>query len=594
MTTSYNLPNIRTLLNEGFTDEELRRLCYDGPDFRPVYDQLARATGKTAIIDVLVEHADRHVLLDGVLAWARRHNPARYAMYRPYYEGPRRVFISYKRNVEPDAPLAQHLFETLTGAGHQVFIDQTMKVGVAWAEEIRRQIEGCDFLLVLLSEASANSEMVAQEVRFAHQHYQRTGKARLLPVRVDYAAALPYQLSHYLDRLQYAEWGSPADNDRLARQLLEAVDDLDSLITPPAEAPAVSEELFAAPGPSADPRFIETLREPSGAVRLRSEFYVEREGDRELHRELAKLYGATVTIRAPRQCGKSSLLIRGLAQAQKGGAKTVLLDLQPVDDSCWQSLDTFLRYFAEALVTRLRLDPAEVEKSWRSALGPSDKLTYLVEEYVLPEAGARVVLAIDEADRLLRTNFHDTFFGLLRFWHNSRAMNETWENLDIIMAISTEPHLLIKDVTQSPFNVGLKVRLEDFNEAQVRDLNERYRAHLAERDLADFMEMLGGHPYLTRKVLYTLVTQSLTWPELAGLLPAAASPVGDHLRRYLWLISQQPDLYEAVKQILLRGRCPDEMLYYRLSRAGLIKETDSRACRFRCRLYETYLKEHLA
>ena len=45
MAEGYYLKNIRILLNKGFSDEELRHLCYDVPDFRPVYDELAQNTG---------------------------------------------------------------------------------------------------------------------------------------------------------------------------------------------------------------------------------------------------------------------------------------------------------------------------------------------------------------------------------------------------------------------------------------------------------------------------------------------------------------------------------------------------------------------
>lgn len=63
MPKRYHLSQIRTLLNQGFTDEEIRQLCYDTHDFRPVYDQLTQTTGKTEIIHRLVEHADRKDLL---------------------------------------------------------------------------------------------------------------------------------------------------------------------------------------------------------------------------------------------------------------------------------------------------------------------------------------------------------------------------------------------------------------------------------------------------------------------------------------------------------------------------------------------------
>lgn len=82
----YNLKNIRILLNEGFTDEELRRLCFEEPEFRPVYDQLAQETGKTKIIDYLLQHVERKLLLDRLLILAKEHNPARYEKHQPYHD----------------------------------------------------------------------------------------------------------------------------------------------------------------------------------------------------------------------------------------------------------------------------------------------------------------------------------------------------------------------------------------------------------------------------------------------------------------------------------------------------------------------------
>lgn len=86
MTKHYYLHKIHVLLAYGFNDEELRRLCYDVPDFRPVYDQLARGTGKADIVDRLVEYAEQKVLLETLLELAKKHNPARYVKHQPYYE----------------------------------------------------------------------------------------------------------------------------------------------------------------------------------------------------------------------------------------------------------------------------------------------------------------------------------------------------------------------------------------------------------------------------------------------------------------------------------------------------------------------------
>lgn len=504
------------------------------------------------------------------------------------------VFISYKRHAEPDEPLAMRLRTALEQAGHRVFIDQTLPVGVAWAQAINRQIEASDFMIVLLSAASVQSEMVAAEVAYAHKHYQNTGKAKLLPVRIRYNELLPYQLSHYLDPLQYAQWAGDEDSESLIRQLLDAIRqfaDLQSTVALPLTDGDV--RAMTAPKPYADPRFLETLHEPGGAVRARSDFYVARAGDDLLHRELAKPHGTTTTIRAARQSGKSSLLVRGIAQARAQRSKVVYLDLQPVEPRALETLDGFLHYFATHLVTQLRLDPAEVDKAWRGGLGAPDKTTYLLEEYVLPAIDTQMVLALDEVDRLLGTPFQDTFFGLLRFWHNSRALNELWEKLDLVLVISTEPHLLIKDVTQSPFNVGQKIRLDDFTGGQVQDLNERYRLPLDDANLPDCMTYLGGHPYLTHKALYTLVTEDMTWSQLKAALAEGGYSFGDHLRRYLWHLRDQPYLRDALKRILRHGDCQDETVFYRLLQAGLIKGSSRQACTLRCGLYADYLKDKL-
>jgi hypothetical protein len=248
---------------------------------------------------------------------------------------------------------------------------------------------------------------------------------------------------------------------------------------------------------------------------------------------------------------------------------------------------------SDLLVTQLRLDPMAVDKAWSGGLGAPDKTTYLLEEYVLPAIDTQMVLALDEVDRLLGTPFQDTFFGLLRFWHNSRALNELWEKLDLVLVISTEPHLLIKDVTQSPFNVGQKIRLDDYTVEQVQELNSRYRLPLPAADLPDFMTYLGGHPFLSHKALYTLVTEDLNWSQLKRALSEGGYSFGDHLRRYLWHLRDQPELRDALKRILRHGDCQDETLFYRLLQAGLIKGSSRQACTLRCGLYADYLKDKL-
>lgn len=81
---SYNLKNIRKLLTEGFTNQELRRFCQDEQAFRPVYEQLTQYSSTVEIVDLILDHAQRKLQHEAILDWAREHNPDRYKRHQPY------------------------------------------------------------------------------------------------------------------------------------------------------------------------------------------------------------------------------------------------------------------------------------------------------------------------------------------------------------------------------------------------------------------------------------------------------------------------------------------------------------------------------
>jgi hypothetical protein len=504
-----------------------------------------------------------------------------------------RVFISYKRHVAPDEPLAMELYTALKLAGHEPFIDQTMTIGTEWAREIEQQIADSDFLLVLLSDASVHSEMVAKEIECAHRQSQHTDKARILPIRVAYTERLPYQLRPYLDRIHYAEWFHERDTSALLQQVLTALATRQPLPASPFVGATPTTHSAAIPRPAADPHFLQTLPEPGGALELDSTLYIERQSDAHLRRELRSPGRTLTTIRAPRQSGKSSLLIQGIAAAQQEGRRTAFIDLQFVDQSYLESLDRFLYYFGSAVLEELDLDPEAIEPFWERAQAPTMKFTALMERYILAQDDTRLVLAIDEADRLLRTEFRDTFYGAVRAWHNKGARDKRWKRVDIVLAISTEPHLLIHDVHQSPFNVGSRIHLDDFTPDQVAELSRRYQLDLDVHTHTALLHLLNGHPYLTSKALALLVTGRMTWEQLQRDACDERGPFGDHLRRYMWLLRDEPDLQHALKQIIQTGQCPDEVAFYRLSQAGVVQHSRSAGCRCRCQLYTDYFRERL-
>jgi hypothetical protein len=520
---------------------------------------------------------------------------------------PAYLFICYKRNVDPDQRLANYLHEFLTTKGHDVFIDGTLRTGEAWLEEIDRQIKASDFLVVLLSKESADSEMVQAEVRRAYEYRKLQGRPRTLPVRIAYEGLLPYSIDAFLDPLQYVVWESEADNERVAQDILAAIEDrlpkkapiqarpvAEELIISEDGRPVADNETVQPPLPEFDPRILKKLTVPGGAVKLCDELYIKREADERLKDQVDQMveWGTTTTIRAPRQTGKTSLLMRGIHYAREQGVNVVALDFQGFSSNQLASLDVFLRELADSICDELDMDEDAVEQSWRGSQSAPRKLRRFIEKHVLSVFDEPIVLAMDEADRLLQTGFYKDFFGLIRFWHNRRASHKVWEKLNFVLVISTEPYLLIDDIHQSPFNVGLNLDLADFDEAQVRDLNRRHGSPVARSNLSHLMELLHGHPFLTRRALYTMVTEHITWSELARNAHTDHGPFSDHLKHQYWTIYDKPELKKALKEIVDTGLCSDEVALLRLLRAGLVRGSGD-VCTCRCELYRLYFKDKL-
>jgi hypothetical protein len=133
-----------------------------------------------------------------------------------------RFFVSYRRRADDDVRLAKLLVEELRKAGHEVFIDVDIRVGTDWPAEITRHIQWCDYLVVLLSEDSIDSEMVQGEVRLARQYRRDDSSPHMFPVRVRYEGALDYELTSYLGRLQFILWRGSGDDATVVGAVLSA------------------------------------------------------------------------------------------------------------------------------------------------------------------------------------------------------------------------------------------------------------------------------------------------------------------------------------------------------------------------------------
>ena len=503
-----------------------------------------------------------------------------------------KIFISYKRNTEPDTPVATAVYEALR-VDHEVFIDTTIQVGQKWAEEIQQAIKDSDYLISFLSGSSVHSEMVVAEIETAHHHEKAHGKPVILPVRLDFKEPLVYPLSAYLNPLQWAVWNNDKDTPKLIEELKQAISggklsvDTDSDAT----GSLLSSEKEI---PTASANILRDLGSPEGTMHQQSPFYIERESDEDALNALRDIQGVTITIKGPRQMGKSSLLNRLLFGGQEKDMRTAFIDFQLIEGSSIENADIFYRQFCSLLSWEFELED-RVEEYWKNPLGHVQKTTNYLQRYLLKEISndSQILLAMDEVERMFASPFRSDFFSMLRSWHNNRARGGEWPRLNLALVTSTEPYQFIADLNQSPFNVGQIVELTDFGLEQVMDLNHRHHSPLNDGEVGQLFELLGGHPYLTRRALYLIASGRDTFLEIIENSYQDNGPFGDHLRNYLFRMGDQKHLKDGLMQVIKDQRCADEHVFFQLRGSGLVKRVDNSVLP-RNRLYEEYFKKRLS
>lgn len=502
-----------------------------------------------------------------------------------------RIFISYKQGREPDESLAIAVSKALS-QHHDVFTDQIDLIGTHWVERIEAELGKTDFLIVFLSQHSVNNEMLKAEIEAAYYLAQKQGRPVILPVFLTSAPPVDYLFSTYLNDISWASWGNETDTPKLIQELQQAIlGDSLPINTNSAKDAMISRVLIPVqniprPLPKAQP-----LEIPGGTMDADSRFYVVRSSDAIALNTIEQTGGVTMTIKGSRQMGKSSLFVRVKTRAEKVEKRVVYLDFQSFDRSDLQDCDQFYLQFCEYLTDALDLEN-RVANYWQSPLGNSLKCGRYVSREILKSIDSSLVLVMDEVELVLETSFRADFFGMLRSWHNNRAIAPVWKKLDLVLITSTEPYQLIDDLNQSPFNVGQMIDLVDFDTDQIAYLNQQHNSPLNQQQLLRLIKLLAGQPYLIRLALYRLASGQISVMELFAQATSDNGPFGDHLRYHLFRMNDKPELREGLLQIIRQNRCDNESVIFRLQGAGLVRR-EAQVVLPRCQLYATYFQEHL-
>jgi hypothetical protein len=329
---------------------------------------------------------------------------------------------------------------------------------------------------------------------------------------------------------------------------------------------------------------------PGGAMPLESPHYISRAADDEFRQAIARR-AAIVLVKGARQVGKSSLLARALADARQRRASVAFTDIQALGLDDLRSSSTLYQALGRSIAEQIGLT-SSILNTWNDNDSPNTNFSRYVQRSVL-RTQQHVVWGLDEVDRLVGREYAVDVFGLFRSWHNRRALDPAapWGRLTLAIAYATEPHLLIADVNQSPFNVGVRVSLEDFSAAEVLALNERHGSVLeSPAAVQRLMALVGGNPYLLQ-CAFDELRRGVSFETLERDASREAGPLGEHLRRLRAVLQKEPALELAMTAVLRDGTCPDRDSFYRLRSAGIIHGASPSDARPRCGLYRQLTSE---
>jgi len=278
--------------------------------------------------------------------------------------------------------------------------------------------------------------------------------------------------------------------------------------------------------------------------------YILRRADVELEDEI-RINDYYPYILAARQSGKSSLISRAFATLRNDKIfRLAHADLNRYTFSEIHTYRQFLAYLFEDIGDLLNFNEYQKDCLNDVCLKPFPIDAFI--RFIIDLMDERLVICIDEIDQLMECTFKDDFFSQIRATFNKRSEHPELRKVQFILSGAAPAHLLIKDRTRSPFNVGREVKLNDFDDEQLKKLilaGWHDQKELVEEGAERLRYWANGHVYLSQVILDRLYKE---YSDQVKLRPFRL--IIDEIAQNILKQSQNNDNFTTIRDRLIADR----------------------------------------
>jgi tetratricopeptide (TPR) repeat protein len=327
------------------------------------------------------------------------------------------------------------------------------------------------------------------------------------------------------------------------------------------------------------------------------ELYVERDADRQLASIVANM-GRPGYVLVARQMGKTNLLLHARRKADASGL-FVYLDLS----NSFPDIRSFLRNIIDVAVETMST-PGDVMRQIRLARSNLDMLPHKEHEWelrtLLGEFQGQFVICLDEIDALTKSEYSDQVFSFVRsVYFSGRANFPEFERLTYLLSGVAEPSDIIKNRDISPFNIGEKILLQDFNIGEFQELVGRANLSMPAAVVTAIYKWTNGHPRMSWDVCSQLeeialrgisIEPALVDQVVSSLYFAEVNmPPVDQIKR---LVEDTPEIRDALISVhYSRGEAIPDATRTKLYLAGICQAPNAKVVEFKNRVIEEALSE---